>query len=510
MHVSRPRRIVRPTPKVIESKASQKRKANKEKIKDCPDSQRVKTRKKETEDISNGEVDPPNISTIEVNEAKKPAAKEEDFNETNRKNCLATDKSEIQLGGKDNVKGESDPIKENSAKDDHEDDTGPKFKFRQRVFAKDAETGLLYEATVRRLMYGVQHQRQLNVAQVSSEADVQAFFDQEPIPEWHYFVHYNGWNVKWDRWVPEQSLYEPTESTRAFAKRLNQAVYTIRKQLRTQYSGKVNNMKVASLLERSMAQLEREHRLEERRTELASKGIEMKQEEEEALMNQNQQQKQKRSKWTKGNIRKEITLRGKHLQGRRKHSELLILPTSLKKVMVEEWEIITQCGMLPNLPVPVTVRDALERYYESKTSKVETEPRINNVSPKKTKNGGADSPEKSSEAEYREMVDGIAIFFDQALPDRLLYQPEYIQAQALPAELSKLRNSEVYGCEHLLRMFVRLPLLLMEELTEVEARVIINRVKDFVRFLQKNHNEFFCQSHRRYNAEEIALQQQNI
>lgn len=80
------------------------------------------------------------------------------------------------------------------------------------------------------------------------------------------------------------------------------------------------------------------------------------------------------------------------------------------------------------------------------------------------------------------------MLFDEALPDRLLYQEELPQLRVIDTvpEYSMTPFSELYGCEHLLRLFVRLPEMLAGELSEAEARPIIAKVNDFVRFLHKS------------------------
>ena len=164
-------------------------------------------------------------------------------------------------------------VKTSTTNDDTNDDNAPpKFQFRQRVYAKDAETGLLYEGIVRRAAYGVQHQRQIKLTSTISEDELAACLEQENDPTWWYYIHYSGWNVKWDRWVEQRDLYEPTESTKVFAKRLQEEVKNIKAELRSKGSSKPAPARVAVELERRMAVMERDHRMEERRRELSAQG----------------------------------------------------------------------------------------------------------------------------------------------------------------------------------------------------------------------------------------------
>ena len=47
-------------------------------------------------------------------------------------------------------------------------------------------------------------------------------------------------------------------------------------------------------------------------------------------------------------------------------ADMLSLPFDLKQILVEEWEVITQCKMLHNVPCKISVREALRRYLDSK------------------------------------------------------------------------------------------------------------------------------------------------
>ena len=431
--------------------------------------------------------------------------------------------------------------------DDNDDEQipQPKYKILERVFAKDVETGLLYGAIIRKSLYGVHYQRQLMLVTVTSEKDVQDFFDQEPEPTWHYFIHYQGWNVKWDRWVPESWLFDPTESTERLAKRLGTEVSRIRSELRKAKKGsrgKVNEQKVAELFHKRAAELELEHRQEEKAKELAAQGIVVKAEEE--AVDVAKKKSRPRGRWTKAGLEKELKLRSKQLQGRRKqvHSDMLVLPFTLKKLLVEDWEIITQCGMLPILPAKVTVKDALDRYVKTKMPPQTMEISNGDGDQDKDKDcndsGCKDNSESSNEQtdtkestpkeeeeeekeepernEWQEMADGIMLLLDQAIPSRLLYPMEIVQYECQTEndqsdgaentdqkDFWRRRGSAIYGCEYLLRLLVRLPTLLTQKYTEAFLREsILNKLNDLIRFLLNEQNSLFAQKYRKPTAEE--------
>jgi mortality factor 4-like protein 1 len=292
-----------------------------------------------------------------------------------------------------------------------------------------------------------------------------------------------------------------------------------------------------------MKRLEQEHRLEERREELAKQGIVEEEPSEQKL--------------TKARLRKELANREQGLEGRRKqvHAEKLAMPFS--HVLVEEWEIITQCNMLPTLPARVTVQQALDSYLASKigppreltdskgtvldtdivdatdkelvdlsaktgesncderetsakgqvqelkqgNAKVETDEDKAAPPESITSNGtrqeipkeDALSDEKQTKG-WKDMVDGIALLFDQAIGTRLLYRQEVPQHEWIQRhkELGTLRYCQIYGCEHLLRLFLRLPALLEGE---DKSRHIFSKLNDLVRYLQKHQSTLFLQSY---------------
>jgi MRG len=59
----------------------------------------------------------------------------------------------------------------------------------------------------------------------------------------------------------------------------------------------------------------------------------------------------------------------------------------------------------------------------------------------------------------------------------------------------------------LIRLFVKLPEMLEDRLSDVETRPLLAKVNDFIRFLDKNHGIVFTQSHRKLNDLELKEQQ---
>merc|ERR1712194_746982 len=127
------------------------------------------------------------------------------------------------------------------------------------------------------------------------------------------------------------------------------------------------------------------------------------------------------------------------------HSERIMLPFSLKKVLVDEWELIAHVNMLPTLPSAVTVKAALDQYLQGKLEMFPVELKTNfreiEAMHKQRKN-------------WLKAVEGIAMYFDNSIV-HILYRHEIPQLRKMHKESKrkKIRKCEIYGCEHLLRLF---------------------------------------------------------
>ncbi|KAM0882541.1 hypothetical protein ACQ4PT_032239 [Festuca glaucescens] len=158
----------------------------------------------------------------------------------------------------------------------------------------------------------------------------------------------------------------------------------------------------------------------------------------------------------------------------RRSSESLLMsqfPLTLKKQLVDDWEFVTQLGKLVKLPRSPTVDDILKKYLEHRIKK----------------------DNKISDS-YAEITRGLRCYFDKALPAMLLYKKE--QKQYKEEIKGDVSPSSVYGAEHLLRLFVKLPELLASVNMEEDAlNKLHQKLLDILKFLQKNQVAFFLSAY---------------
>ncbi|KAK9061885.1 hypothetical protein SSX86_019069 [Deinandra increscens subsp. villosa] len=143
------------------------------------------------------------------------------------------------------------------------------------------------------------------------------------------------------------------------------------------------------------------------------------------------------------------------------------IPQTLKKQLVDDWGFVNEQNKLVELPRSPNVDDILKMYLEYRSKK---------------DNMITDSVE--------EILKGLRCYFDRALPVILLYDKERLQyRESIKNDVSP---SSIYGAEHLLRLFVKLPEIL--PYVNIEGDLLMSLQQeflDFLTFLQKKQSSFF-------------------
>lgn len=218
-----------------------------------------------------------------------------------------------------------------------------------------------------------------------------------------------------------------------------------------------------------------------------------------------------RPKFTRKTWQLDLSLRKRSLSSANSNPlHQVVLPFGLKKILVEEWEIINHFEMVHWLPASVTIGCALDLYMKSKGVEegfLWFGPGLDSGTPKKCQPTGQDD-NRSLLNEWCDMAAGIALLFEQALPFRLLYPPEQAQFAVMDGlqVYNKKPKIELYGCEFLLRLFCQLQAIMGDIYVEEDdiGKVVTAKLYDFVRFLNKNQSTLFVQSYRRHDDRELV------
>lgn len=295
-----------------------------------------------------------------------------------------------------------------TVENDHEDDSSAYVSLcpylpDQRVLCKDENNDKhFYEAIVRK---------------------VKCVSDNE----WSFYVHYQGWNSRWDRWVRKDDVINDTPE--------NRKLYL-----------KPKEQKKRKLNETSSSSGGRSKR---KSSDNASKAS--------------------------------------------YYQDYCELPFTLQTILVDEIGYITRKGFdsphhydceissrparsVHALPANVTVKQVLQHYERKR---------------------GGSNEEKIKQQQVRKFCEGLALLFDDVLPICLLYAEERPQYESLKKD-DALKNklpSEIYGCEFLLRLLVRLPTLLQAE-PKSEMDIMGPQLADLIVLLQKNRQACFKGTYR--------------
>ena len=275
----------------------------------------------------------------------------------------------------------------------------PQFKMHEKVYARD-EDGLLYKGVIQRSLYGRSGIRQCKLGYISfQESEHLCSLDLDDEPSWQYFIHFDGWSAKWDRWVLEDSLFRlDNPVVQKYAQRLSKEHRSLMMSLKKGGKKKITSSadsagflqawrkvvdKVDFQMKMPNPQLDILRGISRKvPTSLdeidIEKNCDSQVETTTSTTTCQPERKRKRRRETGVALEHEKSLRTRSLT-KRDHNfalsqQTIVLPQPLRKVLVDQWEIICQCNMLSSIPAPITVRHALNEYIRSKGVSTDNNP----------------------------------------------------------------------------------------------------------------------------------------
>jgi mortality factor 4-like protein 1 len=265
----------------------------------------------------------------------------------------------------------------------------------------------------------------------------------------HYFVHYKGWKQSWDEWVPETRALKHNEES-----------------------------------------LKRQADLKEAHTSKKKKISEKKTTAAPADSGTGTDRNRKRPRESNANAASSSTSADTSDDFSKRMEVKIIIPDELKVKLVDDWEHVTKNQKLIPLPRTPTVTEILEEYKEhckKHASSVKNAAKHDDI--------------------LNEVVDGLKMYFDKALGNILLYRFERNQYSEIKNANPDKRMSDIYGAEHLLRLFVQLPSLIAHTNMDQDA---VSSLKDhfaeFLKYFDKQKKELFISEYENASASYISLQ----
>ncbi|RIA99434.1 MRG-domain-containing protein [Glomus cerebriforme] len=160
-----------------------------------------------------------------------------------------------------------------------------------------------------------------------------------------------------------------------------------------------------------------------------------------------------------------------------KPKEIFSVPEPLRAILYRDWQNIQIHQLLVPLPRKPTVTDIIEDY------------RKNRIVSKGIEDFLDDGIEQ-------EVVNGLHFYFNKCIGTRLLYKKERKQYRVTRLKYEHLDNSQIFGAEHLLRLFVEFPQLMSNTFLSLETiNVLKEHLSDFLNFLNENRNKYFIKEY---------------
>ncbi|QPG74341.1 hypothetical protein FOA43_001668 [Brettanomyces nanus] len=285
-----------------------------------------------------------------------------------------------------------------------------------------------------------------------------------------YFIHYQGWNNKWNEWVMEDRILERTTENLLFQKNLKLQLRSGQQQQQQQQQDQ--QLQQEQQLERQQQSAQQDHN-QNGHHKHGHRG---------KLRLRIHQEKRNGVKTTflsrngsshSGKI--VIPLRNIHGHSAKRHEMNVSVPTEIKLLLVKDWENITRNEKLVSLP------------SKSSANKV-----LKDFSKKVCREDFADDVKLDN---YLEIIESLKMLFNQSLGTLLLYRYEREQYKEMIQKYDRLEFSEIYSPIFLLRLCSILPNLMVQSHMDLQS---MNIVKEFI----EEFYEWLCDHSKIYMIDE--------
>jgi len=405
----------------------------------------------------------------------------------------------------------------------------PPFSVDQRVYCRDVkQSGLLYPAIIRQ----VRLENNTNQLLHHRQGDPSVLSTTSP-SNWKFLVHFLGWNARWDRWTHADALWDATPGGKG------ELLY--QQEQERQAKSQEDSIPSSPMRKRKKG----DEGLSPRSstvTTTTSTTVGRKRQHVGPSTGASP------TKTSRSVLSPSYSYAGK----RRGIEEFCELPFTLKTILVEEWEKVTRRGwdsphgydmsaldilalkqqlrreersnvkdvslppggaryparVVHDLPAKVTIRRVLKHFVKTRAA-TKPDSSQTTASVSESKSSSSSSPplapltadttrSENPEDRAQQFCQGLIELFERALPTCLLYPQERPQYEQIQKELLTHNNSrdkkrqlvDVYGCEYLLRLLVRLPILFHED--DYRSNKDIGfLLTDLIVLLQKNRQACF-------------------
>ena len=383
----------------------------------------------------------------------------------------------------------------------------PPFQVDERVYARDHSNPsdeVYYEAVIRQARCCHNKDGMSSLSSSSSSS------------YWNFLVHFAGWNSRWDQWMPAESLLKQTDST----KPLFEASRRRRREGNSSNSNTTSTTTTKAVTPSTLPMTS-----ETTTTTTSSR------KRRRTSMDVSTPTAAAAAAAAASNARRNIQTTTISLF----YEDDCALPLTLQTVLVEEFEYIhghrrgadstfwaaaaaakrntkIPGRMLHDLPASVPIRKLLNHFARKKIKAIQKQQQQQQQQDDATTTTTkSNNPSTNVTVEQvQNFCQGLGELFQEALGRLLLYPQEKPQYAALMQQQQQ-SVLDIYSCEYLLRLYVKLPLLLQHAASgfgtsssssSSDTKIVGQFLRELVVLMQKNRSALFPKRYREIQADE--------
>uniref|UniRef100_A0A1B6D8N7 Chromo domain-containing protein n=1 Tax=Clastoptera arizonana TaxID=38151 RepID=A0A1B6D8N7_9HEMI len=285
-----------------------------------------------------------------------------------------------------------------------------------------------------------------------------------------YYIHYSGWNKSWDEWVPISRVLKINDENLQKQKDLNKA--------QKSEAGKKNKKKKSSsVLNSPDTSQNTSISTPGNNTSLTNADISTTQlnadgkASSQNASNLSQDLGELTPKRKKSRVSESSSSQDDQAPAKEKITHSFAMSPRIKLLLAQDWFNVDVNKQLVKLPCTHSIDTILEKYLQEQLEK-----------------------NKNMRSSEKDLIKGIADYFNTLLNPSLLYLSERLQYDEIFKEDPNASVTKIYGVVHLLRLLVIFPEKLAAYPLVDKQRVehMITKIQPLVEFVELNIDKFLC------------------
>ncbi|VEU22992.1 DEKNAAC104085 [Brettanomyces naardenensis] len=261
-----------------------------------------------------------------------------------------------------------------------------------------------------------------------------------------YFIHYQGWNNKWNEWVLEDRVLERT----------------------------TENLLLQKNLKLTRAQRGSVDQNDGKKTSKGGLHLHLHSNGKSAKMNGKAGGRSTALRLptsSSSSSSSSTSRKDGHGHPVKRHELTVIVPNEIKLILVKDWQNITREEKLVSLPSKCSASKVLKDFSKKVCrEEVDDDVKLDN---------------------YLEIIESVKIYFNQSLGSLLLYRYEREQYKETMKKYDRLEFADLYGAVFLLRLFSILPNIMIQSNMDLQSLQLVKQfIEEFYTWFYDNRKTY--------------------